>query len=261
MRESICVTILYAVISFAVINFGFSSPYISQVNKFIWVDACFNQISNNLKQEVIPVTQTNIASSKSLKEIRIPLSVPPDSGGNKNSLNNLNVTSGLNNTIQSDTGKINNRQNINTSNPSEIKNTTNPVKNDTLKSITLKDTGFVKKDTLFSKKDSIKKVDLRALDSTARIKYFKYQRYDSPVVQYRRNRLSSFFVKPSDNARQRTVKIDSTGKFVEFKETTGGQETKILLRMPIEEYIDLMIREKRRNSWEDLAYQYQLKDI
>ena len=112
MRESICVTILYAVISFAVINFGFSSPYISQINKFIWVDACFNQLSYNLKQVIAPVNQNNIANSKPLKELQIPLSVPSDSGGNKNSMNNININPGLNNSVQSDSGKNNNRQNI-----------------------------------------------------------------------------------------------------------------------------------------------------
>jgi cell surface protein SprA len=261
VRESICVTILYAVISIAVINFGFSSPYISQVNKLIWVDACFNLLENNYPKHVNgPINQTNIASSQPLKELQIPISVPPDSGGNKNTLNNnISINPGLNNSVQSDTGKNNIRQTINTNNPSNGNYTPNVNKNDSLKFTTRKDSGFVKKDTLFAKKDTVKK-DLRALDSTARIKYFKYQRYDSPVVQYKRNKLSGFFVKPSDNARQRTAKIDSTGKFVEFRETNGGQETKILLRIPIEEYLDLMIRTKRRESWEDLAYQYQLND-
>jgi hypothetical protein len=260
VRESICVTILYAVISFAVINFGFSSPYISQVNKLIWVDACFNLLGNNyLKHINGPVNHTNIASSQPLKEIQIPISLPPDSGGNKNSQNNISINPSLNNSVQSDTGKNNIRQTINSTNSYNVNYTPNVNKNDSSKSITRKDSGFVKKDTLFAKKDTVKK-DLRALDSTDRIKYFKYQRHDSPVVQFKRNRISGFFVKPSDNARQRTAKIDSTGKFVEFRETNGGQETKILLRIPIEEYLDIMIRTKRRESWEDLAYQYELKD-
>jgi cell surface protein SprA len=254
VRESICVTVLSAAISFAVLNLGFSSPYISQVNKLIWIDACFNLLNNNNLNHVNgPINQTNLASSKPIKEIRIPISAPPDSGGNKNSMNNLNVNPDLKNSVQSDTGGNNSRQNINTS------NSPNLIKKDSSKSITSRDTGFVKKDTLLAKKDTVKK-DWRALDSTDRIKYFKYQRYDPPVVQYKRKKMSSFFVKPSDNARLRTSKIDSTGKFVEFRENTGGQETKILLRIPIEEYFDLMIKSKRRESWEDLAYQYELKD-
>jgi cell surface protein SprA len=260
VRESICVTILYTVISFAVINLGFSSPYISQVNKLIWVDACFNLLDNNyLKNVNEPINHTSITSSKNLKNIHIPISLPPDSGGNKNTLNNTNIKPGSNNSVQSDTTGNLNKQNISISNLPVANDTSHIVKKDSLKSITRLDSGLVKKDSLRVKKDTIKK-DLRALDSTARIKYFKYQRYDSPVVQYRRNRVSSFFLKPSDNARQRTVKVDSTGKFVEFRETNGGQETKILLKIPIDEYLDLMIKTKRRESWEDLAYQYELKD-
>ncbi|MDR3668051.1 MAG: cell surface protein SprA [Ignavibacteriaceae bacterium] len=269
VRESICVTILYVAISFAVINFGFSSPYISQVNKLVWVDACFNLLDNNYLRHVDEtINQTKLASSAPLKDLQIPLSIPPDSGSNKNSQNNININAGLSNSVQSDTGEIHNIKNIN---PTGLIDSLRLIKGDSSKSITRRDSGIVKKDSLFgkknilkkdslfAKKDTIKK-DWRALDSTARIKYFKYRRYDSPVVQYKRQRESSFFLRPSDNARQRTVKIDSTGKFVEFREKYGGEETKILLRLPIDEYLDLMINTKRRESWEDLAYSYQLND-
>jgi cell surface protein SprA len=115
-----------------------------------------------------------------------------------------------------------------------------------------KDTGFVR-DTV--------KIDYRAMDSTARLENFKYTRTDAPVVQLKKERISSFYVKPSDNIRTRITKIDSTGKYVEITETRGGQESKMLLRVPVDEYIDLMIKTHAREDWEDLSHQYDFKDM
>ena len=57
-----------------------------------------------------------------------------------------------------------------------------------------------------------------ALDSTARLEYFRYQREDVPFTSLQQKKKSKFFVEPSPTYKSRTVTIDSTGKFVEIKE-------------------------------------------
>ena len=113
-------------------------------------------------------------------------------------------------------------------------------------------------DSLMSAVDTVK-VDSMALDSTARLEQFRYQRSEDPVVSLKKKRRYSFFAEPSDNMRVRSIKIDSTGQFVEITEKVGGQETKVLLKLPIEEYIKLRLALKERESWESLGYAYELK--
>ena len=117
-------------------------------------------------------------------------------------------------------------------------------------------TDSLKTDTIGVAADTIK-VDSMAIDSTARLKYFHYERRDLPYVTLQRERTSPFIAQPT--ARTRTVKIDSTGKFVVIEEKIAGQETKILLRVPIEDYIDAKLALHERELWEDLGYQYELK--
>src|SRR5690606_18944422 len=78
------------------------------------------------------------------------------------------------------------------------------------------DTTLVLEDTTF--------VDSTAFDSTARLKYFRYQREDVPYVRLKEKKPSSFFVQPSPTNKSRTIEIDSTGQFVIVKETIAGQE-------------------------------------
>ncbi len=67
-------------------------------------------------------------------------------------------------------------------------------------------------------------IDWMAVDSTNRVKYFRYDREEVPYVQVEEDKKSKFFVQPSTGFTQRTVSIDSTGEFVEIREKTGGQE-------------------------------------
>ncbi|HVO74308.1 MAG TPA: cell surface protein SprA [Ignavibacteriaceae bacterium] len=122
-------------------------------------------------------------------------------------------------------------------------------------------------DTSYKSSDSTRKftrdttkVDSMALDSTARIKYFHYKRVDVPYVQLKLKRLSPFYAPVTNKARSRKVEIDSTGKYVEIKEMIGDEETKILLRMPIEDYINASLAYRQRETWEDLGYTYELKE-
>ncbi len=115
-------------------------------------------------------------------------------------------------------------------------------------------TGII--DTLLAK-DTLS-VDSMALDSTARLKYFHYQREDHPYVTLQQKKPSAFFAQPTD--RVRTVEIDSTGKFVIVKEKIAGQQTKEVLRMPLDEYIHLKMALNERALWESIGYAYELKD-
>ncbi|MFO7444997.1 MAG: cell surface protein SprA [Ignavibacteriaceae bacterium] len=102
------------------------------------------------------------------------------------------------------------------------------------------------------------KIDYAALDSTARLKHFRYYREDVPYIKLGRKRQSSFFAQPSQKVR--TIQIDSTGNFVEIVEKVAGEETKILLKVPIEEYIDLQLALRERELWEQQGYKYELKE-
>jgi cell surface protein SprA len=113
-------------------------------------------------------------------------------------------------------------------------------------------------DSLLVQEDTVQ-VDWRTLDSTARLEQFRFQRGDKPYVEAGSKKQSKFFAQPSPTFRQRTVTIDSSGKFVEVREKIGNHEPKTLLRMPIEDYIDLKLALKEREDWEKLAYDYELK--
>ncbi len=126
---------------------------------------------------------------------------------------------------------------------------------DSLKTDSLQ-TDSMKVDTIGVAADTIK-VDSMAIDSTARLKYFHYERMDLPYVTLQPQRTSPFIAQPT--SRSRTIKIDSTGKFVEIEEKVAGEETKILLRVPIQDYIDAKLALHERELWEQLGYQYELK--
>jgi len=100
------------------------------------------------------------------------------------------------------------------------------------------------------------KIDLAAIDSTARLKYFKYRRHDVPYVKLTMGRRSSFFVYPPANLETRSVQIDSTGKYVDIKQSIAGQRTKILLRLPLDQYIKLMLAANQEKMWRKYGYNY-----
>ncbi len=99
-----------------------------------------------------------------------------------------------------------------------------------------------------------------SLDSTARLQYFRYQREDVPYTSLMQKKKSKFFVEPSPTYKTRSITIDSTGKFVEIKELIAGKPNKIILRIPIEDYIAARLEVEERKKWESLGYTYELKD-
>ncbi len=102
--------------------------------------------------------------------------------------------------------------------------------------------------------------DPRSLDSTARLKYFRFQRTDPVVVPIFEKKKSSFFVYPSARYFRRTIELDSTGQFVIIKETVAGNETKELMKLPLDVYVKLRMENLKRKSWEKIAYKYELKE-
>ncbi len=112
-------------------------------------------------------------------------------------------------------------------------------------------------DTSTSPADTL---DEMARDSTARLKYFHYQRKDYFVVPFNPKKKSSFFVYPSKRFLRRTVELDSTGNYVIIKETIAGEQAKELLRIPLDEYIKLRMKSVVRNEWEKLGHKYEFKE-
>ncbi|MCU7493178.1 MAG: cell surface protein SprA [Ignavibacteria bacterium] len=141
------------------------------------------------------------------------------------------------------------------------------LKSDTLNTNTRAITDTLNKrmesDTTAKKKVSMTLLDslaMRSKDSTARMENFHYKRQDVPYVQLNPKKKSSFFANPSSQLVSRTVELDSTGNFVLIKEKIGNEPYKIMLRIPLDEYIKMKMEANNRNIWEDIAYKYELKD-
>ena len=213
---------VYLVVFYAAAGLGFNSPYNSQVNKNYWIDAIFNynRESLNLKD---PSANNDVQSIKDVKQ------------------NSISLASLASTDFSAPAPPDTNGQ---WRDPNAF---VNP--NDTLSGSGL--TGFA------SRYDSLMH-DPMAMDSTARLKYFNHTRVDRPYVRLSSPKESKFYI-PLGPLREKKIEIDSTGKFVLVKEYIAGQETKILLRMPIDEYINQRIENRERKLWEDQAYQYELK--
>ena len=119
------------------------------------------------------------------------------------------------------------------------------------------------KDSLKTKikinQDSLRLVQM-SLDSTARLQYFRYQREDLPYTTLKQKKKSKFFIEPSPSFKSRSITIDSTGNYVEIKDMLSGKPNKIILRIPIDEYVKSRLEAEERKKWEDLGYAYELKD-
>lgn len=108
------------------------------------------------------------------------------------------------------------------------------------------------------KQDSLAHIEAMSKDSTARLKYFRYQREDLPNVLFRPKKPSAFFIQPSQAFTNRVSTLDSTGKKVQIKETIAGKQVKTYLEMPLDEYIKLRMDAITRDAWEQKGYEYKL---
>ncbi len=120
------------------------------------------------------------------------------------------------------------------------------------------DSLLLKKDTLTIKNDTVK-VDKYAQDSTARIENFHYQRNPLPVTTLGSRYIPPFYAQPSQGMITRTVQIDSTGKYVLIKEEINGIPYKTLLRLPLDEYIQMQLAANQTEDWKQLGKAYELK--
>jgi cell surface protein SprA len=126
-------------------------------------------------------------------------------------------------------------------------------------SLKMLDSNKVLNDTLFTRADTVK-IDSAAFDSTARVKYFKYQREDKPYIELKQKKTSKFFAQPDQRFKTRQIQIDSTGQFVEIVEKIAGRQHKILLKMTLDDYIQMRLALRECEIWESLGYAYELKE-
>lgn len=127
-------------------------------------------------------------------------------------------------------------------------------------SVTVDSSNVVLSDSILAVRDSIRIADSVRADSSARIRHFKHSRKDVPYTTLSKIRKSSFFTYPSESVLRREVSLDSTGQFVVITQYVGKIKIKNPLKIPIEEYISLKLADVNDDIWEDLAYDYELKN-
>lgn len=103
------------------------------------------------------------------------------------------------------------------------------------------------------------KIDSMAIDSTARLEQFKYRRNDNHNTELRPKRKFRLYAYPSNKNYTRTVELDSTGTNVIVKEKIGRFDYKHGLKIPIEDYIEMEMKNRQAESWEALVNKYELK--
>ena len=106
--------------------------------------------------------------------------------------------------------------------------------------------------------DSIVVIDSMALDSTARLKYFHYKPQDQHSTSISEGFRSNFFIYPSKQYVQKSVELDSTGQFVLIKEKIAGEEARVMLKMPLSDYIAKMTEAINKQGIDKLARKYEL---
>jgi cell surface protein SprA len=261
LTEIARVFLMGIVLFYAAINLGFLSSYQSQVNQTIWIDIFYKTLERQeLSEQQKPFEQKKsddiqgIAvqnTDAGVKQLTIPLDIPADS------TNSGNVPQ-VNANLQQDTSsakdsslakKVLSPQTTQLNVPLKTFSDTTKNKNSVsrINFALQKDTTRFK-DTSAAKKDTIK-IDSMAIDSTARLKYLKYNREDVPNVQLSLQDQSGFYAKPSETVATRVIAIDSTGEYVEIKDVVGTEDRKILLRMPVEDYINLQLALNETNIW------------
>lgn len=219
-----------AVIFIAVSSYGFNSNSSSQINKLLWFDGWFNYYSQFYQAASKPIQQADEFLESSIDDLT---QNPSDI--------NIPFVNLFGDSLLS---KIN---------PDSIQ-----IITDSLTTTGL-DTTNITLDSLEVIPDSLKP-DPRTLDSTARIEHFKYKPIDVPYLSFHSRKQSRFLGQPSANIKKRVIEIDSTGEFVEIKDKIGDQVVKLVLKIPLSEYIELKLKSREQTLWDDLAYKYELRD-
>ncbi|HLP17153.1 MAG TPA: cell surface protein SprA [Bacteroidota bacterium] len=89
-------------------------------------------------------------------------------------------------------------------------------------------------------------------DSSARIEQFFYKRPTSVTAQPVAPRNYTLFLK-QPMLVQTEVSLDSTGRYVIVRETVGGKDVKVPVRMPLAEYIQQRFKAGITKNYEDLV--------
>ncbi len=223
-------TALPAVLIIAVSSYGFNSNSPSQINKLLWFDGWFNYY-----------TQLRIASEEVAANVNdFESSNPIESDLNLSDANFPFLTLFADSILTS-------------INPDSI-----IIHPDSLLKFGL-DTTTIFTDSLENIPDSLKP-DPRTFDSTARLENFKYKPVDVPYLSFHSRKSPRLIGQPSPNLKKRVIEIDSTGEFVEIKDKIGDQVVKIVLKIPLSDYIELKLKSREQALWDELAYKYELKD-
>lgn len=94
-------------------------------------------------------------------------------------------------------------------------------------------------------------VKVYSIQDSTFLRQLTVQRRDEPAASAF-SAPNAFFLKDPPIA-QREVKLDSTGQYVIVRETIGGKDYKVPIKMPIEEYIRLRTKEDIRKNFSDLV--------
>ena len=129
-----------------------------------------------------------------------------------------------------------------------------PFKNSVETIITRRDTISLANTSI----DSLK-VDSLALDSTARIKYFTYKRVDPYNTEFAPKKKFRLYAQLTKKELNRTVTLDSTGEYVLINESIGKVKYKYGLKIPLDEYIQMELEERRKKDWQELTSEYKMK--
>ena len=113
-------------------------------------------------------------------------------------------------------------------------------------------------DTTLARIDSSKmKSDSISLDSLKLSKWLSGLRRDHPQAEiFPEYRYPLFLY---SDIIQRTATIDSTGNYVEARETLWGKDIRIPIQVPLNEYVKLEENYFTQKTWEDLAHSYTSK--
>jgi cell surface protein SprA len=249
------------ILFYATINLGFLSPYQSQVNQEMWENVFYRMLEKqNLLEQQKPSEQYKPDnnpqdslehSGTGITHLTIPIDIPKDTT-NKVYNPQVNVNLEQDSINLKDSSFVNKVMDLQVvPYNAHIKGTPDTTKNKRhlVKPVMLVDTALFK-DTLAARKDTIK-IDTMEIDSTARLKYFEDTRKDVPNVQLKNQDQPDFYANPSDAVVKRVIAIDSTGKNVEIKDVVGNEDRKILLRMPLDDYINLKLALNEQQIWDN----------
>ena len=250
---------------YAGMNLGFGSGYKSQVNEAMLQAACYDLLVDLNNFSIRNQSNTEIVKPNPEPHqndlLLINNSLPPDSPFVAKDDSIITATE-LPSLIQDDSVNVAKDSLLVTKNDSLLTEPDSTALDNPLDSANVLQT--VKgKDSLKTEvkinQDSLR-IYRMSLDSTARLQYFRYQREDIPYTSLKQKKKSKFFIEPSASYKTSSITIDSTGKFVEIKELIAGKPNKIILILPIEDYIALRLEVEERKKWEALGYSYELKD-